>query len=124
MMVCRTCASERGSRAAAPKADKMTSAATAPIMREGKAIALIRQLATRSLRTSRRADPRLICLVAANIRAALGRAVPALAPVMIGPGRQIEPHNQIVGAMLLSFPRCGEVHQRRDGRCGDSKARL
>jgi two-component system chemotaxis response regulator CheY len=38
MMACRTCASEIGSRAAAPTADEMTSAATAPIMREREAI--------------------------------------------------------------------------------------
>jgi hypothetical protein len=42
---------------------------------------------------------------------------------MIGPGRRVEPHNQIVRAMLLSFLRGGEVGQRRLGFSGDSKAR-
>src|SRR6266851_2716609 len=111
MMACRICASDSGSRESAGPAEKMTSAETAPITREREAIAFIRQviISTRSLRASRCSHPRLVSLVPAEIRATLGRAVPALASVMIGPGRRVEPDNQIVGAMLLSFRRCGEV---------------
>jgi hypothetical protein len=42
---------------------------------------------------------------------------------MIGPGRRIEPDNQIVRAVLLRFLRCGEVRQRLSGGRGDDKAR-
>jgi hypothetical protein len=56
-----------------------------------------------SIGTSRGAHPRPNRLIAADIRAVLRRAVPVLASVMIKPSRRVQPHNEIVGAMLLRF---------------------
>jgi hypothetical protein len=78
---------------------------------------------TRSVRASRGPHPCPNRLISADIGSILRRAVPPLAAIMISPGWRVEPHNQIVRAMLLCFLRCGEVRQRRLGFSGNSDAR-
>src|ERR1051325_1503780 len=86
------------------------------------------RLTGRSLRAGSGQHLRRLGLVAADVRPILCRAVALLAPVVIGPARQIEPNRKIALAVLLGFllgreTRGREARWRRCRGCRHDEAR-